>query len=374
MERRLDDGAITYLREKNVHKLFENMTRHLLKEKPEEPLNGLLEMLTQAEEEKGNNKREKERKVDTLRIDDTLSDTALSTSTFRSISSTRPTAGTKGGKRRQRVMFNEEADCMEITDVGERIHRGEFWGDGEQDAMKENLPPTNECHFCCFEPNDCEWSLFSLYEEPGGDWHLVCSKESCLARVKPWWAFSYTMGDSLSRATIPILRNVLSFVAPEDVCELAEVSADWREAFWSELSFNGASKEKVKLAVQTGGFAEHCEKLIIRNVTGIGGDTVLQNRLHEAACLTEIVITDCGLSLSHYTQLLTALEVSLPSLASIVLGPISPDDEYTGLSTIFSFLTEGPKTPPTVKFHNTTSTNAQNAIRNAAPEGLTVTF
>ena len=55
------------------------------------------------------------------------------------------------------MQFHESEDLFEITDVNVRIERGDFWREGELEQLKQGQEQTNECYFCCYDPNDCEW-------------------------------------------------------------------------------------------------------------------------------------------------------------------------------------------------------------------------
>eukprot|EP00756_Hemistasia_phaeocysticola_P004072 Hpha_TRINITY_DN12617_c0_g1::TRINITY_DN12617_c0_g1_i2::g.49550::m.49550 len=347
---------IEYLRDKNVHVLFDNIVKYLLRCKPARPRRALLKLMRARQAQARSPRFEgpldgtarsfpnygdylestagKSFDRDASFLDSTASATLHNSSKASCVT---PVPGSL--MQRKRVGFKSESeihDVLAITDIETRRARGDYYEDGEEEALKADQDPTNECYFCCHEPNDCEWSLFSLYEEiDGAGWFLVCGEDKCIAQVKEWWRFAYTMGDTLTRLEPSALRVLFSFLPPGDRQTAGVLCSSFRNIFWEEVDLSRVkTPERVEDVVSAYPFARNVKVLRVRDVPALG--ITAENdaldffiaQVSEAAGLEEVEVVRCGVALSDYARIATSgLRASVGTLKRLVIGPLSEESE-----------------------------------------------
>ncbi|KAJ9469957.1 hypothetical protein DIPPA_35969 [Diplonema papillatum] len=158
-----------------------------------------------------------------------------------------------------------------------------------------------------------------------------------------------------SLSSVSVIRNILGYLPRREAIKCVAVAADWREAFWSLLDFDGADASHGKLptaalvagALQTEAFACLCATLAIRNLPALSGEQQsqqLMNQLSDAEILHHITLTHCGLSLAQYEALLSnGLVGSLATIEDVTIGPFPGGGKGAGevlrrFETIFSAL------------------------------------
>eukprot|EP01063_Lacrimia_lanifica_P000933 TRINITY_DN10454_c0_g2_i1.p1 TRINITY_DN10454_c0_g2~~TRINITY_DN10454_c0_g2_i1.p1 ORF type:complete len:394 (+),score=151.31 TRINITY_DN10454_c0_g2_i1:109-1290(+) len=324
----MEKEALDYLRDKQVHKLFERMVKRLLQVKPSNVYRELQALLV----EEGAARRGSLDDAAALANTAKSLDSTFTKSLDSTVKSLAPQPGDRGschGSRKRlgkhkRVQFKDSEEMFEITDVNVRIERGDFWRDGELEQLKQNQEQTNECYFCCYDPNDCEWSLFSLYEEPvNGDWYLVCPNPDCLAKVKPWWTFSYFMGDSLSRCDLDTVKNIMSYLEPKERRRVTAVAAIWQEAEWEALRWEGGDPARLFADVNTFSFCTLTKDLVVKNLPpGALSGKALEG-FASVLCnesLVSFTLVDSHMAPAAYLALLSE-DLVLP-LTALVIGPL----------------------------------------------------
>ena len=169
---------VTYLRDHGVHRMFEAMIKYLLKERPEQVVPGLLKML--GKDGPPPLQASIPGSISPLNNGHLLTpaSAAGSPGSLQSPSSRMPSPlpGKRGGSsngmrggdggssngrasvrpKASRIKWDERVEVLEITAVSERARRGDFWEDGEQEELRGG-ERSDECYFCCYEPNACEW-------------------------------------------------------------------------------------------------------------------------------------------------------------------------------------------------------------------------
>eukprot|EP01061_Rhynchopus_euleeides_P004928 TRINITY_DN14148_c0_g4_i3.p3 TRINITY_DN14148_c0_g4~~TRINITY_DN14148_c0_g4_i3.p3 ORF type:complete len:213 (+),score=59.53 TRINITY_DN14148_c0_g4_i3:828-1466(+) len=149
------------------------------------------------------------------------------------------------------------------------------------------------------------------------------------------------MGDSLSRCSVEMVKNILSYLEADERRDYATVSLDWQEAVWDTLSFSGAGEEgtsrrtlsRLLHDVGTQCFAHFCTTLSIQDVHKSAwlGDTdssdpspldLLVKGLSRSQILTHVSVLHCSLSVAEYMRVAKGLQPSTQCLQTLALGPI----------------------------------------------------
>ena len=245
--------------------------------------------------------------------------------------------------------------------------------------MKNNLQETHECHICSTEPNVCETSLYTLFSETNGAWHIVCNKESCLEQVKPWWEFCYTMGDTLNRCDIYTLQLIMSFVGRRERARLAAVAMDWREAFWTDLKFTKQTISSLSKALSAPSFSVLTSSVVVAGVPSLESTyfDLLISKLATSTHISSITLTNCDISIAGYERLVTlGLQSSIQSVTDINIGPLSfevgADKHQQSLMRLLSFLCTGIGVV-TITFKDADD-GLSNFLSQLSPEGVRIDY